>query len=276
MARPAGEPAHWCDRRWPKAAFGSGARHPSHARQPLGLFANLKMAGRPIDAASVDNSAMARPQTIRPLAAEFLGTLLLLVAVVGSGIMAERLSGGNVALALLANALATGAVLVVLVTIFAPLSGAHFNPCGHALFRPARRYRLVAPPRLYVAQVWRPSPGSGWPMPCSPCPCWKSPPICARDRRNGWRSSSPPSASSDHRGGRPLCGAAIPMLVGLYITGAYWFTASTSFANPAVTLARLHGILCRNCAAPVPGFIAAQFLATLASALVLPWLFARD
>lgn len=69
-----------------------------------------------------------RPQTIRPLAAEFLGTLILLATVVGSGIMAERLADGNMALALLANALATGAVLVVLITIFAPLSGAHFNP----------------------------------------------------------------------------------------------------------------------------------------------------
>src|ERR1700679_733402 len=76
----------------------------------------------------------AHPQTIRPLAAEFLGTLILLATVVGSGIMAERLAGGNAALALLANALATGAALVVLITIFAPLSGAHFNPCVSLFF----------------------------------------------------------------------------------------------------------------------------------------------
>jgi glycerol uptake facilitator-like aquaporin len=213
----------------------------------------------------------------RRLAAESLGTALLLVAVVGSGIMAERLAGGNAALALLANALATGAALVVLITIFAPLSGAHFNPCVSLFFalsremswRDAALYALTqvaaavagvwlthamfAAPLLEISTKLRPGPAQG---------------LAEFIATFGLLATI--------MGGISFARPSTPMLVGLYISGAYWFTASTSFANPAVTIARMLTDSFSGIApASAAQFIAAQILATLVSAPLLGWLFGR-
>ncbi|HEY1877815.1 MAG TPA: MIP/aquaporin family protein [Rhizomicrobium sp.] len=213
----------------------------------------------------------------RSLAAEFLGTLVLLATIVGSGIMGDRLAGGNVALALLANSLATGAVLVVLITLFAPLSGAHFNPAvtlyftlqGEITWRHALTYVAVQL-MAAVAGVWLAHAMFALPV--------LQVSTHLRDGPAQWLAEFTATFGLilTIAGGVRFAPAAIPMLVGLYITGAYWFTASTSFANPAVTVARtltrsFSGIAPRS----APGFIAAQLLAALISALILPWLFAR-
>jgi glycerol uptake facilitator-like aquaporin len=217
------------------------------------------------------------PAIARPLAAEFFGTMFLLIAVVGSGIMAERLADGNMAVALLANAIATGAALVVLITILGPLSGAHFNPAvsfffalrGKIEWRMAVRYGLVQIVAAIVG-VWLTHLMFAMPV------------LEVSTRlRDG-----PPQLLAEFiatlgllatiAGAIRFAPSSTPMLVGLTITGAYWFTASTSFANPAVTLARaltdsFSGI------APVstPGFIAVQFLAAAIAAPALKWLFAE-
>ena len=211
----------------------------------------------------------------RRIAAEFLGTLLLLVAVVGSGIMGERLAGGNMAVALLANALATGAALVVLITLFGPLSGAHFNPCV-SLYAALRGEMAWGTCGLYAATqfiaavcgVWLTHTMFAMPM--------LEISIHLRDGPAQWLAEVLATFGLL----LTIAGAArskpdsTPMLVGLYITGAYWFTASTSFANPAVTVARMlsdsfSGIAPHS----VSGFIAAQLVGTLLAAHLLPWLF---
>jgi glycerol uptake facilitator-like aquaporin len=215
------------------------------------------------------------PGIARPLAAEFFGTLFLLIAVVGSGIMAERLAGGNVAVALLANALATGAALVVLITILAPLSGAHFNPSvslyfavtGKLAWRVAALYALVQIPAAILG-VWLTHMMFAMPI--------LEVSTHLRDGPSQFLAEfiATTGLLATIAGGIRFAPASTPMLAGLYITGAYWFTASTSFANPAVTIARtltdsFSGI------APVsaPGFIAAQLAATMVAAFCLKWLF---
>jgi len=211
----------------------------------------------------------------RSLAAEFLGTALLLVAVVGSGIMAERLADGNMAVALLANALATGAALVVLITVLGPLSGAHFNPCvtlymtlrGKMAWRSAALYMPVQ----FAAAV---------------CGVWLTHTMFAlpvlqtsahlRDGPAQWLAETVATFGLllTIAGASRFKPDSIPMLVGLYITGAYWFTASTSFANPAVTVARmLTDSFAGIAPGSAPGFIAAQLIATVAALGLLPWLF---
>ena len=215
-----------------------------------------------------------RPTLARRVVAEFLGTLLLLATVVGSGIMAERLAGGNVAIALLANTIATGAVLIALILTFGPISGAHMNPAvtladalaGGIAWRETPLY-ILAQLTGAVAGVATAHAMFGHAI------CTASPHI----------RSGPAQLFSEfvatfgllaviwgcHRA-RPT---AVPFAVGAYITAAYWFTASTSFANPAVTLARaatdtFSGIR------PVdtPGFIAAQIIGALAATLLFGWL----
>lgn len=210
----------------------------------------------------------------RKIVAEGLGTALLLAVVVGSGIMAERLSGGNIAIALLANTVATGAGLVALILTFGPISGAHFNPA------------------VTLADAWQ----GGLP--------WKHVPAYISAQIIGAFAGV---AAAHLMFGEPLFSASlheragfaqlwsefvatfgllaviwgcvksrasvVPFAVGAYITAAYWFTASTSFANPAVTLARaatdsFAGIR------PVdtPGFIIAQLLGALAATALFRWL----
>ena len=214
----------------------------------------------------------------RRLVAEGVGTAVLLAAVVGSGIMAERLSGGSEALALLANMAATGAILTVLILVFGPISGAHFNPAVSLVFFLRREisrshglayvavqlvggligvalaHGMFGEPILQAAVKARHEPGmwlgefvatAGLAMTILGCIRW-----------------------------RP---EATPYAVGLFISAAYWFTSSTSFANPAVTVARAFtdsftGIRLDD----APAFIAAQLIGAVLAALLFRWLEAGD
>ena len=210
----------------------------------------------------------------RRLVAESLGTAFLLACVVGSGVMAERLSGGNVGLALLANALATGGGLVALILTFGGISGAHFNPAVSlaALLRKelsgrdAMLYMLVqiagafagvaaahgmfGEPLFFASQHIRTGPAQWWSEFVATFGLLAVIFGCSRSRPE-----------------------AVPFAVACYIVGAYWFTASTSFANPAVTLARaatdtFAGIRPLD----APGFIAAQLVGAITATLIFNWL----
>lgn len=213
----------------------------------------------------------------RRLTAEALGTGLLLVAVVGSGIMAQRLAGGNGAIALLANALATGAALVVLITIFAPLSGAHFNPCvslffalrGELAWRDMALYGLIQIAAA-IAGVWLTHLMFAMPV------LEVSTRLRAGPAQGLAEFVATVGLLATIAGSIRFAPSATAMLVGLYITGAYWFTASTSFANPAVTIARsLTDSFAGIAPACAPQFMAAQIVATGASVLLFGWLFGR-
>jgi glycerol uptake facilitator-like aquaporin len=210
----------------------------------------------------------------RRLTAECLGTTLLLVAVVGSGITAERLAGADAALALLANAIATGAALIVLITIFGPVSGAHFNPAV-SLWFVLRREIAASTALLYgAAQIAGAILGVWLAHAMFAMPILE----VSRHLRDGpaqWLAEGVATFGLllTIAGGLRFARPSIPMLVGLYITGAYWFTASTSFANPAVTIARsLTDSFAGIAPSSVPGFIAAQLAATLAAWLFCRWL----
>jgi glycerol uptake facilitator-like aquaporin len=211
---------------------------------------------------------------VRRAIAELLGTAFLLSAIIGSGIMAERLAGGNIAIALLANTIATGAALVALILAFGPISGAHFNPAVSlcALLRQEMTWDELL---VYVsAQIGGAFLG-----------------VAVAHAMFGYSFFF---ASVHARSGAPQLlsefvatfglltviwscagfrATAAPYAVGAYITAAYWFTASTSFANPAVTLARaasntFAGIRPMD----VPGFIAAQLAGGVAATLLSRWL----
>ncbi len=214
------------------------------------------------------------PTLSRRLFAELIGTLLLLATVVGSGIMAERLAGGNVAIALLGNTLATGAMLVVLITMLGPVSGAHFNPAVTLIITIKRELRPV-PAIAYVAVqiigaiagVWLAHTMFGEPIL-----------QLSQKVRSGpaqWLSEGVATFGliltifATHRARRDF----VPVAVGLYITAAYWFTASTSFANPAVTLARsLSATFAGIRPADAPAFILAQIAGALLALAVCTWL----
>lgn len=210
----------------------------------------------------------------RRVVAEAVGTALLLAAVVGSGIMGERLAGGNVAIALLANTIATGAALVTLILTFGPISGAHFNPA------------------VTLADAWQRG------MPWREVPGYVGAQVAgafAGVAAAHLMFAEPLFAASSHAragasqvfselvasfgllaviwGCSRLRSSAVPFAVGAYITAAYWFTASTSFANPAVTLARaatntFAGIR----PADVPAFMLAQFVGAAAATALFRWL----
>jgi glycerol uptake facilitator-like aquaporin len=219
----------------------------------------------------------------RRLLAEGLGTALLVATVVGSGIMAERLAGGNQAVALLGNTIPTGAILVVLITILGPISGAHFNPAVTLVFagRGATPWREVAP--YIVVQCV----GGVLGTVVAHLMFDLAPIMIGTTARSGpsqWLAEAVATFTLvlTILGGVRYAPQAIPWLVGLVITAAYWFTASTSFANPAVTLARgftttFAGIAINH----VPGFIAAQLVgaaigASVAAALFRPELPSRN
>lgn len=212
--------------------------------------------------------------TSRKLAAEALGTAFLLVAIIGSGIMGERLAGGNVALALLANSFATGCALVALIHAFAPVSGAHFNPAvtlaaalskelpwreaalyvvvqiSAAFAGVAAAHAMFGEPMFFASQHERAGAAQWWSEFVATFGLVLIILQCARSRP-----------------------AAIPYAVGAYIAAAYWFAASTSFANPAVTLARaasdtFAGIRPTD----GPAFIAAQLAAAVVAAFFARWL----
>ena len=210
----------------------------------------------------------------RRLAAEFLGTSLLLAAIVGSGIMGERLSGGNVAIALLANSIATGAVLVALILTFGSLSGAHFNPVVSlaSAFQGQQRWSEV--PFYIVAQLAGALSGVlaahlmfGLPM------FFRS----QHARSGGAQIFSEAFATLGLLIVIAICtrfqSQGTPIAVGAYITGAYWLTSSTSFANPAVTLARsLTDTFAGIRPADVPGFLLGQCAGLTIAVLLCRWL----
>jgi glycerol uptake facilitator-like aquaporin len=210
----------------------------------------------------------------RRIASEAVGTGLLLAAVVGSGIMGERLAGGNVAIALLANTLATGAILVAIILAFEPISGAHFNPAVTLADASQSGLPWREVPGYLVAQVVGAFAG-----------------VAAADLMFG----EPVFSASRHaRAGSAqlfsefvatfglLCviwgcarrrSSAVPFAVGAYITAGYWFTSSTSFANPAVTLARSASDTFAGIRpADAPGFIVAQLVGAAAATLLFRWL----
>lgn len=214
----------------------------------------------------------------RRLAGEFLGTAFLLAVVIGSGIMGERLSDGNVAIALLGNTLSTGAGLVALILTFGPISGAHFNPAvtlsdawtGQIQWRHAAMYVAVQVAGAFAGvaaahgMFEEPVFFASWHVRSGPSQWWSEFVAtfgllaviisCSRTR---------PTST--------------PFAVAAYITAAYWFTSSTSFANPAVTLARaasdtFAGIRPQD----APGFIVAQLLGAAAAVIIFKWLFATS
>ena len=211
---------------------------------------------------------------MRRLAAEALGTGLLLAVVIGSGIMGERLAGGNAAIALLGNTIATGAGLVVLITIFGPLSGAHFNPVVSLLFA-LRRELSGRDAAAYVAvQIIGAILGVWLAHAMFAEPLFQ---ISHKLRDGGPQGLSEAVATFGLIG--TILGSlrfrpdATPMMVGLYITAAYWFTASTSFANPAVTLARsLSNTFAGIAPSSAPLFIVCQIAGALIAAALFGWL----
>ena len=196
------------------------------------------------------------------LIAEFIGTLFLLATVVGSGIMAETLAGGNVALALWGNTAATGAILVVLILVFGPLSGAHFNPAVTLVMLARGDIERGTAAAYIITQIIAGIAGVFLAHLMFDVEIMQAS-VKNRAGIGQWVSEGVATfgllmailGCLRHRA------EAIPYAVGLYITAGYWFTASTSFANPAVTIARsmtdsFSGIL----ASDVPAFIAAQLV----------------
>ena len=214
----------------------------------------------------------------RRLAAESLGTALLLAVVVGSGVMGETLAGGNVAIALLGNTLATGAALVVLITILGPISGAHFNPAV-TLAMALRRELPVGMGLAYVAvQVLGAVAGVWLAHAMFDLPIIQ---VSAKLRDGPAQMLSEAVATFGLLA--TIFGVVrfkpdfTPIAVGLYITAAYWFTASTSFANPAVTVARsLSDTFAGIAPSSAPGFIAAQLAGVLVAVGVCGWLFRAE
>jgi glycerol uptake facilitator-like aquaporin len=209
--------------------------------------------------------------------AEGLGTAFLLTAVVGSGIMAAKLAGGNGALALLCNTLPTGAILAVLILIFGPLSGAHFNPAVSLAF--ALRGELPWPTMcIYiVAQVIGGVVGVWAAHLMFELPLWQFS-TTIRTGPAQWFAEAVATFGLGLTifGSLAHAPSAVPYAVGLYITSAYWFTASTSFANPAVTIARsLSDTFAGIAPAGVFGFIVAQLLGTAVAIITSAWLWPR-
>jgi len=207
----------------------------------------------------------------RRLMAEWLGTFSLLATVIGSGIMAERLSGGNVAIALLGNTIPTGAILVVLITIFGPISGAHFNPAVTLSFT-MRGEIEKRDAGLYVfAQVFGGIVGVLAAHVMFEHPLI-DPSSTVRSGIGQWTGEF--VATFGLVGTILACikarPTAVPMAVGLYITAAYWFTSSTSFANPAVTIARGFS---DTFAGIAPGDVVAFIAIQLGAAVLATWFF---
>jgi glycerol uptake facilitator-like aquaporin len=216
------------------------------------------------------------PTLARRLAAEGLGTAFLLAAIVGSGIMGERLSGGNVAIALLANTLATGAALVVLISIFGPISGAHFNPVVTLVFTARGETKVTAGLAYAAVQIVAAILGVYAAHLMFGLPVFE---VSAKLRDGPAQVFSEFVATfgfvATVLGAGHHAPSRTPLLVGLYIAAAYWFTASTSFANPAVTIARS---LSDTFAGIAPSsallFVPAQLAGGICGWLVLRWLLA--
>ena len=237
-------------------------------RQPVVDITTTRLANAAVEAG---------PSALQALAAELLGTTALLAAVVGSGIMGQQLSGGNDGIALLANATATAGALYVLIALLGPISGAHFNPVVTLALR-MHRQELPAAWWLYVlAQIAGAVCGVLLAHAMFAQSLWQ-PGIHARTGAAQWLSEGVATFGlllTILLGSRSRP-QAVPALVASYIFAAYWFTASTSFANPAVTLARA---LTRSFAGIRPqdtiGFIGAQLCGALLATLIAPRLLQR-
>lgn len=211
---------------------------------------------------------------VRRAVAEALGTAFLLAAVVGSGIMGDRLAGGNVAIALLANTIATGAALVTLILTFGPISGAHFNPAVTLADASQGGLAWREAPAYIGAQIIGSFAGVAAAHLMFGEPLF----FASRHARSGGAQLFSEFVATfgllsviwgcgRHRS------SAVPFAVGAYITAAYWFTASTSFANPAVTLARAASDTFAGIRpADAPGFIVAQLAGAAAATAVFRWL----
>jgi glycerol uptake facilitator-like aquaporin len=209
------------------------------------------------------------------IVAEVLGTAFLLAGVVGSGIMAAKLAGGNGALALLCNTLPTGAILAVLILMLGPVSGAHFNPAVSI----ALTLRRELPPRLAAAYIAAQIAGGIIGVLAAHAmfelPLWQVS-MTVRTGPGQWLAEFVATFGLllTIFGCAARTPAAVPYAVGLYIAAAYWFTASTSFANPAVTIARaLSDTYAGIAPAGVLAFIAAQLVGALAATVLARWLF---
>ena len=208
------------------------------------------------------------------VAVEFVGTAFLLMAVVGSGIMGDRLSAGNIAIALLANTIATGAALVALILTFGPISGAHFNPAVTLADASQRGIPWREVPGYVAAQILGAYAGVAAAHLMFGLPIFSA----SLHRRSGISQIFSEFIAtfgllSVIWGCSRLRLSVVPFAVGAYITAAYWFTASTSFANPAVALARaatdtFTGIR----PADVPGFVAAELAGAAAATVLFRWL----
>ena len=211
----------------------------------------------------------------RRASAECIGTGFLLAAVVGSGIMAQRLAGGNTALALLCNTLPTGAILTVLILTLGPLSGAHFNPAVSLSFALQRKVPGSDAAVYIAAQLTGAVIGVWAAHLMFDLPVLQ----ISTTVRDGWGQWFAEFVATlglilTIFGCLARTPEAIPYAVGLYITAAYWFTASTSFANPAVTVARaLSDTFAGIAPAGVPAFIIAQLVGMLAALILTRWLF---
>jgi glycerol uptake facilitator-like aquaporin len=210
----------------------------------------------------------------RRLAAEFLGTLFLVATVVGSGIMAERLAGGNAALALLANTLATGAALVALILAFGPVSGGHFNPAVTLADSLEGGLPWREAPLYILAQI-----SGGVAGTCAAHLMFGLPLISiSRHARSGSHQAFSEFVATFGLlcviwGCSRVREEAVAFAVGSYIVAAYWFTASTSFANPAVTIARaLSDTFAGIRPVDVPLFTFAQIAGALAATILFRWL----
>ncbi len=217
------------------------------------------------------------PTLPRRATAELLGTALLVAVVIGSGIMAESLAGGNGAVALLANTLATGAGLVALILTFGPVSGAHFNPVVTVADAGPGGTAWRDVPVYVVAQIAGGLLGAA----CAHLMFGKPIFLAAHRARAGAPQLLGELVAtfgllSVIRGTGRTRPAATPYAVATYVTAAYWFTSSTSFANPAVTIARAASDTFAGIRpADVPGFIAAQILGGAAGTLLFRWLLPR-
>ncbi len=214
----------------------------------------------------------------RRLVAEALGTAVLLATVVGSGIMGERLADGNVALALLGNTIPTGAILVVLILVFGPISGAHFNPAVTLAFLVKRQIDLHTAALYVTLQVI----GGILGVFVAHLMFEEAILQISLKERDGVAQFCAEIVATAGLVGTILGTLrwrpeAVPYAVGLFITAGYWFTASTSFANPAVTIARsLTDTFSGIAPLDMPAFVLAQLIGALAATYVMTWLLRPD
>lgn len=210
----------------------------------------------------------------RKLFAEWLGTLFLLATVVGSGIMAERLAGGNVAIALLGNTIPTGTILAVLILVFGPISGGHFNPAVTLAFAIRREISPQHSVQYVVVQIIGGLCGVMIAHLMFDNAIF-DPSNTARTGVGQWTGEFVATFGliMTILGCLKARPEAVPYAVGLFITAGYWFTSSTSFANPAVTIARgFTNTFSGIDPAHIAGFIVMQLIAAVAATMIMKWL----